>query len=274
MVALLGIIFSCLLMATGTTRLKFSVVPPSPNPSSKLNQKFQQELEKITKWTTVEDGRIWFQTEVPCPCYSELSSLKTSSIRLVALENHNLNLLLENGVTDVDGETDTSMIIQSLCQDWEPLTASVAEWEAAGNSMAGVDGDRKVTFIVSARKWSDSVVPNGSTVNMRRDLSLALNQQFGWTPVSKKADYPTFRFHLLLYKSSIVLELVTLASPLVVDNLPKPGFKRVESYIIAKAAQIQPKERVLDPMCGRATFLVEAATIWPDAIYEGIDSSR
>jgi hypothetical protein len=63
--------------------------------------------------------------------------------------------------------------------------------------------------------------------------------------------------------------------------------KRIESFIVARAADIQPGDCILDPMCGRATFLVEAAKYWPltyvagrsdstgclAAHYFGVDSS-
>lgn len=57
------------------------------------------------------------------------------------------------------------------------------------------------------------------------------------------------------------------------EELPKPGFKRVDSFALAKALQIRVRDDVLHPMCGRETFLVEEATFWPDAICEGIDAS-
>ena len=62
--------------------------------------------------------------------------------------------------------------------------------------------------------------------------------------------------------------------PIGTNELPKPGFKRVESFALCQSANIEPNDIVLDPMCGKATFLVEAATIWPQASkFQGIDCS-
>ena len=50
--------------------------------------------------------------------------------------------------------------------------------------------------------------------------------------------------------------------------------KRIESFIVAKAADIRQGEHVLDPLCGRATILIEAVKYWPLAgAYYGVDRS-
>lgn len=51
--------------------------------------------------------------------------------------------------------------------------------------------------------------------------------------------------------------------------------KRVESFCVAKSAEIKTGSVVLDPMCGRATFLVEAAIFWPQGgRFIGVDRSH
>lgn len=50
--------------------------------------------------------------------------------------------------------------------------------------------------------------------------------------------------------------------------------KRIESFAVAMSANIALGEVVLDPMCKRGTFLVEASKYWPYAQYIGIDSNR
>ncbi|VEU44442.1 unnamed protein product [Pseudo-nitzschia multistriata] len=87
-------------------------------------------------------------------------------------------------------------------------------------------------------------------------------------------------FHLLMYgaDNTLRLEWTMLAPPTTKkfsneDYLPKPGCKRVEAWmlmrdlrdgVLARAASCNKNEEVivLDPLCGKATFLVEAATTW------------
>ena len=39
------------------------------------------------------------------------------------------------------------------------------------------------------------------------------------------------------------------------SELPKSGFKRVESFALVKSFDIQSDEVVIDPMCGKGYFL-------------------
>ena len=47
--------------------------------------------------------------------------------------------------------------------------------------------------------------------------------------------------------------------------------KRLESFVVAKLAEIQPYDVVVDPICRRGTILIEAAKYWPMARYIGMD---
>jgi hypothetical protein len=49
------------------------------------------------------------------------------------------------------------------------------------------------------------------------------------------------------------------------------GPERLESFVVAKQTQIQPKDAVWDPSCQRATIVIEAAKHWPLAHYHGMD---
>ena len=73
-----------------------------------------------------------------------------------------------------------------------------------------------------------------------------------------------------LHEDGVLVELLALKQRMDRD-LPCPGFRRLESYVVAQAARIKPGDVVLDPFCGRGTFLVEAALFEPNATYVGID---
>lgn len=239
----------------------WTVVPPSTNPNSRLNEELLKTLEAKTglKCQRVDRGRIWLEVADP----SVLTTINARSVRLVVLERsvHTENL-----------STDT--ILASLCQG-EGLKGhmdkAIRTWVEMGNAISCKEQGNK-TFFIQCTRWDGFVDPRQSTTLLVNAMSTKLADTFGWKRVKKSKD-PTFSLHLLLYDSSVALEMVVLARPMVIDELPKPGFKRVESFVVGKAASIEANHIVLDPMCGRGTFLVEAATFWPDAKYFGVDAS-
>ena len=233
--------------------LLFSAVPPSTNPSSKLNQQFLREVENslLAEIVEVNAGRVRFSPTDASPLFSTWSSLLTTgvrSIRVVVLECHDLKS------TDKESEIADRIRLRDIL----PFDFNV------------VDNKKSVsTFRVRCRKYTTCVCTNLSTMSLSNTISTQLANDLGWIS-AKSAD---IEIHILLDGSRLTVEIPVLVRPLAAEELPKPGFKRVESFIMAKAAQIGPGDTVLDPMCGRGAFLVEAAMFWPDAIYEGVDSS-
>jgi len=246
----------------------WTVVPPSTNPHSKVNRDFLFDLEDtVANVQNVQDGRVWFETssvEIFCP-----RNLKARSIRLVALESHNSDILMEN---------ETSIILSLFRDDWkERMDSTLDIWNRSGNKKVQTADGGDVSFIVTCQKWNSFKFPRLSSTRLCQEMSDVLIQQFGWNRVmNKKTNNITYHFHLLLYESSAILELVAfVAPPKTFLNLPKPGFRRLESFVVAKAANIKTDDVVLDPMCGKGTFLIEAWTHWPTAkIYHGIDISE
>jgi SAM-dependent methyltransferase len=236
----------------------YTAVPPSPNPASKINKNFLKQLKSQTQVERIEKGRVWFQTVEQD--YSELSRVNARSIRVVASEAHNLK----------EDREDEYSISSLLCLNlFSNIGSAIECWETMGNKVALSSHN---TFSVTCQKWDSCNNPGLSRTKLEQIMAKELFQKFGWTriPKSKK---PTYKFHILFYESSVILELLSLATPIAIDALPKPGFKLVESFALAKSVGIETGDFVIDPMCGRATFLVEAATVWPDAYYQGSDIS-
>jgi len=266
----------------------WTAVPPSTNPRSKVNRDFLVDLSSATVVREVQDGRIWFETTAEEEEEEEVGSLrnlKARSIRLVALQSRH-DIAVDDGNTDKI--LDENFIISSLRTqrdddnnnvDWKKqLDSALDVWNRSGNRKAKPEED--VCFTITCQKWNSFMFPQLSSTQLCQEMSNVFIRECGWTRITKKTanNKPiTYQFHLLLFDSSAILELVTfVAPPKTYLNLPKPGFRRLESFVVTKAANIIPGDVVLDPMCGKATFLIEAWTHWPHAstTYHGIDTSE
>lgn len=205
----------------------------------------------LAKIVEVNAGRIRFSPTDASPPFSTWSSLLTTgvrSIRIVVLECNDLQS------TDQEPEIADRIKLRDIL----PFEVNVA-------------GTKPVvpTFRVRCRRYTTCVCTNVTSMSLSNAITTKFADELGWI----LAKSPDIEIHILLDGSRLTVEIPILVRPLV-EELPKPGFKRVESFIMAKAAQIRPGDTVLDPMCGRAAFLVEAATFWPDATYEGVDCSE
>ena len=221
----------------------FSAVPPSTNPSSKLNQQFRHQVENtlLAEIVEVNAGRVRFKPTDATPPFATWSSLLTTgvrSIRIVVLERNNLQ------------EAFGKQEIADLIDTKEILTTE--EWNVWKNPLPP-----QLTFRVRVRKYTACACTNASTTSISNAISTKLTEELGWT-CTKNAE---LELHILLDGSRLTVEIPILVRHSGVEELPKPGFKRVECFAVTKTADIQPGDTVLDPMCGCGTFLIEAATI-------------
>jgi 23S rRNA G2445 N2-methylase RlmL len=237
----------------------FSAVPPSTNPSSKLNKQFRYEVEKALLAEIVEAnaGRVRFKLTDATPPLDTWSSLLTSgvrSIRIVVLEKDGLQA------------TYTEQEIADLIDTEEILSTDA--WTMLNHPLPS-----QLAFRVRVRKYATCACTHLSTTCVSNAICTKLSEELGWI-CAKNAD---LELHVLLDGSRLTVEIPLLIRPHTAEELPKPGFKRVESFALIRTAQIQPGDTVLDPMCGCGTFLIEAATMNPhDAnkiTYLGVDSS-
>jgi SAM-dependent methyltransferase len=233
----------------------YTAVPPSSNPKSYINKQFFNQLDRLVELERIGDGRVWFNVED----FSQLSRLNARSVRIVALETHN--------ITEDDDEFSVCSSLSANSRI--DFSSTIDTWKAMGNIIHDSDD---VSFSITCSMWKSCICPELSCSRLSQVVAKQLEQEFDWTHV-RKSDKPMYKFHLLLYECSAILELLALDRPLATDELPRPGFKLVESFALAKSAEIKPNEVVLDPMCGRATFLIEAAKFWPLAFYQGTDIS-
>jgi hypothetical protein len=172
-------------------------------------------------------------------------------------------------------------------------------------SSTGNRGGQLANFDVSCRRWSSSrAIPKKefSSIRMRHSLRRLLLETYHpfddrQTPSGSLLD--DCEFTLLLFDDRLRLEWAVLVPPkskkfAETDYLPKPGCKRVEAWMLMKNLEetvlrgiCERRETilrngnddssnsnendviVLDPLCGKATFLVEAATTWNMGVDDG-----
>ena len=112
--------------------------------------------------------------------------------------------------------------------------------------------------------------PAGISPPLRRALALRLPEALAPEPRRRRA---AVEIQVTLHEDGVLVELLALKQRMDRD-LPCPGFRRLESYVVAQAAQIKEGDVVLDPFCGKATFLAEAELCWPGASVIGVDSDQ
>jgi tRNA1(Val) A37 N6-methylase TrmN6 len=197
---------------------------------------------------------------------------------------------------------------QSTLMQWKSFGNAPPSWSSGQSGGASTNNGPPLTFHVRCKRHRNtaddssdsneamSYFPPDIARPIRHAFATQLHEVTGWTPQPKR-DMAMMEINVILHYQRqrrrrrdgsnnnaevrdrdltphVLVEVPVLLPPvdMRVRELPRPGFKRVESWAVAKCANIQPYDVVLDPMCGRATFLVEAACFWPDAQqYIGID---
>eukprot|EP00439_Symbiodinium_sp_Y106_P083576 s515_g23.t2 len=98
----------------------------------------------------------------------------------------------------------------------------------------------------------------------------AIASKQGWRAQVRR---PDLEVRILVSDSDILVDL-----PLLVQSVPSGGGELCSAgmaapvaWALARSAELKQGDRVLDPMCGKAVILVEAALSWPNCHYIGVD---
>uniref|UniRef100_UPI00358E606B THUMP domain-containing protein 2-like n=1 Tax=Myxine glutinosa TaxID=7769 RepID=UPI00358E606B len=100
-------------------------------------------------------------------------------------------------------------------------------------------------------------------------LGLALTREFGW-----KADLRKPQLEVIAHLNN---DIFIVGFPLTRVSLANrswcrcPGLRPTVAHAIAVLAGVQSGAKVLDPMCGSGTILLEATMEWKSAYYMGAD---
>ncbi|KAJ8013850.1 hypothetical protein DPEC_G00034090 [Dallia pectoralis] len=125
-----------------------------------------------------------------------------------------------------------------------------------------------VTFRVSCR-CSGAVSRRFTTQDVSRILGTAASRQLGWKVDLRK---PDLEVNVYVSDDHCVLGIPLLRLPLANRSYMKTtGLRSTIAWAMASLSDIKPGSRVLDPMCGVGTILLEAAHEYQDAFFLGMD---
>ncbi|NXY24755.1 THUM2 protein, partial [Atrichornis clamosus] len=126
------------------------------------------------------------------------------------------------------------------------------------------------SFRVSCR-CSGAIAKIVTSQEIGRAVGIALVKQCGWRADLRNPDLEIF-VHLNDIHSVVGIPLFRL--PLANrEYIKTAGLRSTVAWAMASLAEISAGARVLDPMCGLGTILLEAAREWPEACYWGADIS-
>lgn len=289
-----------------TEWLTFSLVPASANPSNKLTTSLledvvphQLQASNAQLLEPTNGGRVSFcvpATPNNDGTFSEWTKILcpygVRSLRLVVCE-----CKLDADEIDDSSSSSVEDRLWKTLEDHLPRTLPWNIYEAFGNQKSNttIPIEKKnpilAPFELSCRRWSSF---GGLS---RQEFSSTRTKAVLRTFLLETYEHQiaNSEFTLLLYgeDNTLRLEWTLLAPPKTqkftsADYLPKPGCKRVEAWMLMKNLQdlvvgcSHKKDEevvVLDPLCGKGTFLVEAATTWkidhPASVsFVGIDASE
>ncbi|XP_015251428.1 PREDICTED: THUMP domain-containing protein 2 isoform X1 [Cyprinodon variegatus] len=165
-------------------------------------------------------------------------------------------------------------------RELEEVCAVDSQKELEGNAerckkdMDGLENDpplesvEKVSFRINC-KCSGSLSRCITAQEVSKVMGIGLSQMLGW-----KADLKNPKLEINVYLSDdyCLLGIPLTRSPLANRSYIKTtGLRSTIAWAMASLAQIQPGFRVLDPMCGVGTILIEAAKEHEAACFLGVD---
>ena len=246
-----------------TNNLRYSAVLPSPNPRAPVNNDARGRIRRLIGRIDKQElgGRVFFEPRDDAPPRKEWHRVLRGplSVRIVAadLPSYATRAGVLPSVPDATNLADA--ILEHT--DW---SAALDAWAAFGNVASA-----PLPAHVRCKRHTTAVwAPAGISPPLRRALALRLPEALTPEPRRERA---AVEIQVTLHEDGVLVELLALKQRMDRD-LPCPGFRRLESYVVAQAARIQPGDVVLDPFCGKATFLAEAELCWPGASVIGVDS--
>ena len=243
-----------------THGLRYSAVLPSPNPRAPINNdargRIRREIGRIDKCEL--GGRMFFAPRDDAPPRNEWHRVLRGplSVRVVGMEAEPVALSAD---VDAAAAALADDIVQRV--DWR---AALDAWAAFGNSVTVP----LPAHVRCKRHTTAGWAPAGLSPPLRRELAKRLPDCF---TAEARRDAAAVEIQITIHETGVLCEVLALKQRMDRD-LPSPGMRRLESYVVAQAVRIQPSDVILDPFCGKATFLAEAELCWPGASVIGVDS--
>uniref|UniRef100_A0A3P8ZFE2 THUMP domain-containing protein n=1 Tax=Esox lucius TaxID=8010 RepID=A0A3P8ZFE2_ESOLU len=125
-----------------------------------------------------------------------------------------------------------------------------------------------VSFRVSCR-CSGALSRRFTPQDVSRILGTAASRQLGWRVDLRR---PDLEVNVYISDDHCVLGIPLLSLPLANRSYMKiTGLRSTVAWAMASLSDVKPGSRVLDPMCGVGTILLEAAHEYQDAFFMGMD---
>lgn len=256
----------------------FSAVPPTPNPKNKINQRLlNQVLPNELKVDGVRilpgGGRLVFDdTSESAPIEqwsSVLSPTSIKSLRVVVGQ-------IQGQSPETTQDEIMSKLLEALPENlpWD-LYTQFGNKPVSRAKRAPSNDVESAKLDVSCRRWASFCIPKAhvSTTSLKQQLKRAIIEKWGGDPLVARTHC---EFSLLLLEDKCWLEWTLLVPPsaAAILDLPRPGCKRVEAWMLVESCRdkiLNSAHRsdattpvvVMDPLCGKGTYLVEAATTLP-----------
>ena len=187
----------------------FTAVPPSANPSSKLNRDLLQSLtgRLHVELHTIQKGRLCFSPTKQTQAYSKWPAAFASSV-------HSIRWV----VTEITNLT-ASDNVASIAAKMEQQLASISKQDILQlyNSFGNVIMDHEaittpLVFDLSCRRWACSVMSKTSisTVQLSHELRRVVAQRYQWAPHYRNLHKGNIdlEFQVVLHDNACLLELL------------------------------------------------------------------
>ncbi|CAK9054981.1 unnamed protein product [Durusdinium trenchii] len=209
--------------------------------------------------------RIFFRAACPPAALASLKSAEKVCAVVLHADGRDLATVLQGkGTDDEKLEVLAAWLVNAA--GWPKAVATW--WKFNGISQEDHEGG-VLTFKITCRR-SGKKFAQISSQGLAVVAASAITAQQGWRAQVRR---PDMEIRILVSDSDLLLDL-----PLLVQNfmriggeLSSSGMAAPVAWAMARCAELKPGETVLDPMCGKAVILVEAALSWPLCHYLGVD---
>ncbi|CAJ1387695.1 unnamed protein product [Effrenium voratum] len=230
----------------------FSAVALSERKRDPLNQLASRERLVASRFR-FSRGSWYFDRKETCDI-SDLREVRhVANIRSVVL------------VADVSDVAAEAVPAEALAE----RLVEAADWNHALQDLGQLSCSLRTCRVV-ARKLRKMDGPK-----LAQELSRCLAKRFAWR-VQRPGRTADVTVHAKVKSGRLLLEVALLKHGKAVlgGGWPHQAMGHVEAWAMAAALRIRPGDVVLDPMCGKGSLLLEAATWFPDATFQGCDLDK
>lgn len=211
--------------------------------------------------------RIFFETDAPPATLMSLKSAEKVCAVVMRTEPSELAKVAANA--------EPSQVLIAVSQwiaSFELWKPTMSRWmhfnECFGSGSAGAP--ETPTFKVTCRR-SGRRFANISSQGLAVALADELTSAYGWRAQVRR---PDFEVRVLINDTELLVDVPLLVQGAMRTGggqLCSAGMSAPVAWALCRSAELRPGDRVLDPMCGKAVILVEAALSWSSCDYIGID---